>query len=158
MAPYVSVHNALNGTIGATIVFQNANVNVRSASYEGDTSGTGNLIVGWDDSGTGSRTGSDNLVCGDWNSFPTWGCFVAGEYNSVGGVCASVSGGEQNSASDQGASVSGGLWNTASGSCASVSGGEDNNASADISTVGGWEGITESTMYGWSAGGTCHTP
>jgi hypothetical protein len=111
LAPYVSVQGAMSGVNAPNIVFQGANVNVRSSGSEGDTNGTGNLIVGWDDE-PGSiamhRGGSNNLVCGDESNFPAVGCFVAGSENSVTGDFSSVSGGALNTASGRQSSVSGG--------------------------------------------------
>ena len=128
LAPYVSVQGAMNGVNGPNIVFQGANVNVRSTTNEWDGTGTGNLIVGWDEMGAGQRTGNNNLVCGDRNNFTSNGCFVAGYFNTV---------------SNNFASVSGGTINTASGQYASVSGGQQNTVNADC---------------GWSAGGSFHNP
>jgi uncharacterized coiled-coil protein SlyX len=73
LAPYVSLTTAaMNDVAGPNIVFQGVNVHVRSASGENDTSGLGNLIVGWDDQPIPVlklRTGSNNLVVGRFNSF-----------------------------------------------------------------------------------------
>jgi len=142
IAPYVSLNtSAINGVAGPNIVFQGSNVWVRSSTSEEDTTGTGNLIVGWDShlSGipSGYRTGSNNLVCGDHNGFTGYGGFVAGRYNKVSGAYASISGGTSNTASGDCASVSGGLGNFAIGSCASVSGGEHNDAEGGGSSVSG---------------------
>jgi hypothetical protein len=170
LAPFVSLTGStLNGVSGPNIVFQGANVTVRSSNYEDDGSGTGNLIVGWDDEPGGTlpshfRDGDNNLVCGDWNNFIGTGGFVAGSDNTLNYNFDSVSGGEYNTAgyasfSDglgvQGgpcASVSGGDANTASGGDASVSGGQGNTASGDEANVSGGQSLNESTMYGWMAG------
>ena len=49
---YLSLdESAENGVIGPNIVFQGANVHVRSTTSDGDGTGTGNLIVGWDELG-----------------------------------------------------------------------------------------------------------
>ena len=144
LAPYVSVNQSpMNGVAAPNIVFQGANVHVRSGNLEEDTTGTGNLIVGWDEWGYGARTGNNNLVCGNFNTFTANGCFIAGVWNTVGGLYSSVSGGQQNTASINNASVSGGRLNTASGYFSSVSGGNS---------------VTEGSDFGWSAGGSFHNP
>ena len=188
--PYVKVTKAtVNGVKGPNIILQGVNLQIRSATAESDTSGLGNLIVGWDDEpATTQRSGSNNLVCGDYNSFASYGCFLAGFFNAVSGIgasvsggadnlasnaCASVSGGEGNQATGYEASVSGGENNRATGSeasvsggeinhasnvCASVSGGESNQATADWASVSGGGSVAENTAEGWSAGGTFHNP
>ena len=133
--PYLSVtavgpSGAVNGVIGPNIVFKGANLQIKSPTSESDTSGTGNLIVGWDDNPysppSGYRSGSNNLVCGDNQTFTSWGGFVAGL---------------DNKAFAPGASVSGGDANTASGGYASVSGGQS---------------LTESHFWGWATSGYEH--
>ena len=137
--PYVKVTKAtVSGVKGPNIILSGVNLQVRSATAEDDTSGLGNLIVGWDDNppsfSSGYRSGSNNLVCGDYNSFISYGGFLAGELNTVSGIYASVSGGGQNQATNSFASVSGGTMNQATGTYASVSGGG---------------GITEAATEGW---------
>jgi hypothetical protein len=169
LAPYVSVtQTAINGVKGPNLVFKGCNLQIKSPTGQTDTSGLGNLIVGWDDSPpsmpSGYRTGSNNLVCGDLNGFTSHGGFVAGGANNVTGlstsVCGgsgntasgyqtSVSGGENNVASDYHASVSGGLNNSATGYDALVSGGYGNTASGTEASVSGGNGITASATYGW---------
>ena len=154
--PYVKVTKAtVDGLKGPTIVLSGVNLQIRSATAENDTSGLGNLIVGWDDvpTTTTQRGGSNNLVCGDENNFISKGCFVAGFLNTVSGLCASVSGGEANQATDSGSSVCGGQENQAAYSCASVSGGVSNQAGGDDASVSGGNAVTEDFPYGW-AGGT----
>ena len=117
--PYVTVSAAaINGMVGPTVVLQGVNLQVRSTTSEGDTSGLGNLIVGWNDSPstvpTPFRTGSNNLVVGDVNNFTSYGGFAAGLLSSVTAPYASVSGGSSNTASGYASSVSGGLGITAS--------------------------------------------
>jgi hypothetical protein len=176
IAPYVSLRTgAMNGVVGPSIVFQGANVHVRSTSAENDNSGLGNLIVGWDDPPLSPpapfRSGSNNLIAGDYNNFTSFGGFVTGFHNKVSAIYASVSGGEYNTSSYDyasvsgyvntanraSASVSGGTFNTASGDGASVSGGSGNTASGNISSVSGGDSITLPTTGGWQAG-TVHSP
>jgi hypothetical protein len=177
LAPYVSVTgNSLDGVVGPNIVFQGANLHVRSSASETDSSGLGNLIVGWNQvpgsAPSGYRSGSNNLVCGDRNSFPANGCFLAGYDNTASAGYASVSGGTDNTASAGWASVSGGTSNTASSGFSSVSGGSGNTASGGFSSVsggsgnkatGGWatvsggSNLTQGNAWGWS-GGSYSTP
>jgi hypothetical protein len=166
-----------NGLVGPTIVLQGCNLQIKSPTSESDGSGLGNLIVGWNDPPPGPvegyRSGSNNLVCGDENSFFGHGGFVAGLDNTVSRFWASVSGGCANAAVNDGSSVGGGISNSASGEDASVFGGDENTASGMYSTVCGGEGniasaghttvtgangVTESTACGWSAGGDFHNP
>jgi hypothetical protein len=106
--------------------------------------GLGNLIVGYneprpEEAGFGPpiRTGSHNVVVGQFNNFSRFGGLVGGLFNTISGEFASVSGGSGNTASGSAASVSGGQDNTASGILASVSGGISNAASGNVSSVSG---------------------
>jgi hypothetical protein len=104
------------------------------------TNGLGNLIVGYNEIDAFSpsqRGGSHNLVIGNFNSYSSYGGFVAGQLNSIIAPFAAVSGGTKNTASSQFASVSGGFANFATGIDASVSGGSDNTASGEASSVSG---------------------
>jgi hypothetical protein len=162
LAPYVSVTTAaLNGVTGPNIVFQGCNLLVRSTTNEYDSSGLGNLIVGWDSAPSTLpspyRSGSNNLVVGDQNNFTSSGCLVAGDANTVSGIDATVTGGTSNQATTNDASVSGGQHNTASAWWSSVSGGENNVAGgwyASISGGGMALGITVNETCGWAAGGS----
>ena len=138
--------SAENGVNGPNIVFKGANLHVESATNEYDSTGTGNLIVGWDETTAGAvRSGSNNLVCGNMNSFSSYGGFVDGLTNSIEGTYASVSGGANN---------------VAEGSYSSVSGGHANGAQSLGATVSGGNGVVlnSATIYAWSAGGTFHNP
>src|ERR1035437_5691368 len=82
LAPYVSLtKTAINGVKGPNVVFHGVNLQIRSKNAEGDTSGLGNLIVGWDEvpdqPPAPFRNGSNNLVVGGLNNFTSFGCFVA---------------------------------------------------------------------------------
>ena len=139
LAPYVSLdRSAVNGVAGPNVVFRGCNLQVKSKTGETDTTGTGNLIVGWDDNPSstpsGYRSGCNNLVCGNRQIFTTFGCFLAGG---------------DNTASASLAAVSGGLYNTASNSEATVSGGANNVASGYLSVVSGGNGIAASAINGW---------
>ena len=146
----------INNLAGPHVIFEAANVHVRSgsgltndgcfpdASRDPDfpncesLTGLGNLIVGYNEqlpsrSTRASRprevrTGSHNLVVGDFHSYSSFSGFVAGQTNRVTGPYASVSGGNANQASGDSSSVSGGFRNSASGQASSVSGGRDRDA------------------------------
>jgi hypothetical protein len=177
--PFVTVTaaggaGAINGVTGPSIVLQGCNLQLKSATAQDDTSGTGNLIVGWNrlptTVPTPFRSGSNNLIVGDQNNFTSFGCFLAGANNTAGGACASVSGGSGNTAAAFSSvsggsgntasgfgSVSGGTGNTANGGFSSVGGGAGNTAAAGFSTVSGGSGITNNNSFGWW-GGTYHSP
>ena len=178
LGTYVKVVDtgSINGLTGPHVIFEGANVHIRSGSgftddnttqaafgvsFFGDASGTGrgNLIIGYDEtsalSGTlssGPRTGSHNLVVGPVHTFSSWGGMVAGFKNAITGISSSVSGGEQNTASGQGSSVSGGALNTASGNASSVSGGGQNTASGGSSSVSGGSQRSATALFNWAAG------
>jgi hypothetical protein len=161
IAPYVTLdQDAIDGVAGPNIVFQGANVHVRSSSSDWDGSGLGNLIVGWDvppnSLPSPYRTGSNNLVVGEMNNFTSFSCFVDGYHNTVSGTTACITGGSYNTASGSCASVSGGVQNTASSDYASVSGGAGNTASAYASSVSGGQSLIEGYTDGWATNGYEH--
>ena len=154
------IRDEVNGVKGPHLIFEGANVHVRSGSYDtedkGSLSGLGNLIIGYNevpgDLNTGDRGGSHNLVVGSHHRFRSWGGLVAGYENTISGPYASVSGGGENEAKGEGASVSGGLDNTAIGDLSSVSGGGANVASGYRSSVSGGSS-NEATGDGASVSG-----
>jgi hypothetical protein len=175
LGPFVSVVSGLvDGVNGPHIYFTRANIHIVSGSGRtddnGNPSGLGNLIIGYDEDPNipltgdssdgllimqapgfptplvaGDRGGSHNLVIGGGNRFTqaAFGGLVAGERNTIKGFGASVSGGFNNTASDLFASVSGGVRNFASAQFDSVSGGGCNTAgpSSGASVSGGFENI-----------------
>ena len=119
----------MDGLAGPHWIIEGANVHVRSGSSTTDDNclvgdpgwpnceiltGLGNLIVGYNGRlrfrslVPEVRTGSYNLVVGDFHSYSSFGGFVAGEFNAITGAQASVSGGHRNLASGEVASASGG--------------------------------------------------
>jgi hypothetical protein len=157
LGPFVSVDpNPEIGVIGPNIIFSGANIHIVSGSGatddKGNTTGLGNLIIGYDEDpfnhltgddsdglpimqapgfptplNPGDRGGSHNLVIGGGNRFTGVGGFVAGERNTINGFGTSVSGGFNNTASGLFASVSGGVRNTADAQFSSISGGGFNS-------------------------------
>jgi hypothetical protein len=95
------------------------------------------------------KSGSHNLVVGDWHNYSQTGSVVFGWWNTVNQVATSVSGGTNNAASEYAASVTGGYRNTASGATASVSGGYANAAKQTADSVSG--GLANIASGGWSS-------
>ena len=155
-------------------------INVQIVNGTGDTqtiNGMGNLIVGYNRSSTGAficsigsadseaacvtiggvwaqshKSGSHNIVGGDFNSYSSWGGLVLGMENALSAPYAAIIAGARNHAGASFASVSGGSYNTASGIYSSVSAGFANRASGDFSGVGGGTNRTAQTTHSWSAG------
>ena len=167
--PFVRVDpNPEIDVIGPNIIFSGVNIHIVSGSGvtndNGNPRGLGNLIIGYDESpdsmeggsplNSGDRGGSHNLVIGPFNRFTqaAFGGLVAGEFNTIQSLGASVTGGANNTASGSWASVSGGLGNTASGGFASASG-QGNTASGFEATVNGGLGNTASGFCASVSGG-----
>ena len=145
---------------GNHITFSGVNVQIVNGSGQtGVMTGTGNLIVGYNElRGSGDdRSGSHNIVVGRNHNYSYYGGLVVGYYNSLSGAFASVSGGRGNTASGSYASVSGGQGNTASGSYASVSGGSQNTASGAAASVSGGHSNSASEWYSSVSGGLSNT-
>jgi hypothetical protein len=133
----------VNG-LGSTDCFDEA----QSQEIPDCPNGVGNLIVGYNESrvpaGEDIRTGSHNIVVGQLHNFSRFGGLVVGDFNTISGDFASVSGGVGNTASFLFSSVSGGQQNTASGERSWVSGGFSNTASGAFASVSGGEFNTAS--------------
>ena len=178
-----------------TVQFTGINVQVvNGTGFVESINGLGNLIVGYNQTSLSAtaacsngqysdqtscqnnggiwasnhRSGSHNLIVGAWNSYSSFGGFVAGQMNIVNGenavvsggynnragaMAASISGGGDNTASGVSSSISGGMDNTASAHYASVSGGRENNASGWYTSIsGGWENVASGTAASVSGG------
>jgi len=161
-----------------TVRFEGVNVQIvnGTGTTGGETSGTGNLIIGYNElrNGGNYRDGSHMLVSGEMNNYTSdsHGGMVVGSWNETSAPFASVSGGANNIASDafasvlggvantasgEASSVSGGGWNTASGDGASVSGGIQNRASGEVSSVSGGELNSATGMFASVSGGDSNT-
>lgn len=171
--------------VGTDTFFTGTNLHILNGlDYELSINGLGNLIVGYNLSRPGGdiRTGSHNIIAGDFNDYSSIGGVVVGVGNSIYGNYASVSGGYSNTATffassvsggagnaalGQGVSISGGVFNTAinflssisggfgntaSGDYSSISGGARNTASGESSSVSGGQSIPQALIYGWSGG------
>lgn len=108
-----------------------------SGSTDGAVNGTGNLIIGYNESSSDDRTGSHNLVVGGLHSFSSHSGIVVGQDSRISAPYASVSGGRYNEATAIGATVSGGVTNDATSQYATVSGGTENVANGQYSVVSG---------------------
>lgn len=120
--------------VGDNLVLSGQNFQVISGSgkTDGTINGTGNIIIGYNESNSGQdkKTGSHNLVIGRYHSYPTYGGIIAGEDNEITGVVASVLGGANNSTDGDGAVVVGGQNNQADGETSVVVAGESNRITA----------------------------
>lgn len=139
-----------------SVVFDDVNVHVRSGegSTNADVNGRGNLIVGYDEAGSGTeKTGSHNLVLGRQNSYTSFGGFVGGERNTISGNYASVVSGADNEASGTASMVGAGFDNEADGFRSVVTGGWTNEVSGSWSVVSGGDGVSEGRDNYWRGGG-----
>jgi hypothetical protein len=155
-------------------------VNVQIVNGTGDTqsvNGMGNLIVGYNRPGSGGyscslgvagsesdcmssggmwaqshKSGSHNIVGGDFNSYSSWGGLVLGFENALSAPYAAVIAGARNRAGASFASISGGSYNTASGIYSVVGAGFSNRAMGDFSSVGGGSNRTSPNAHDWAAG------
>lgn len=159
--------------IGTNIVLQNGlgstngNPGDPSSTSDAQVNGLGNLMIGYNASFGGPRSGSHNLVMGDYNDHTSFGAILAGRDNASTAPYASVLGGRSNDATAAWAVVLGGAFGLADGHTSSivggnanrtsaidavVCGGNFNHASARFATVGGGSGVEQATEFGWSAG------
>jgi len=141
-------------------------INVRVVNGVGNTdsvNGLGNVIIGYDEAGSGAiyacddglfqdrtsceangklwsndnKTGSHYLVLGHNNNYTSYAGMVAGRYNYVNNFYSTVSGGTENVSSGEFSSISGGRQGKASGPRSMVSGGYRSTASGGSSSVNG---------------------
>ncbi|PYO45227.1 MAG: hypothetical protein DMD33_00180 [Gemmatimonadetes bacterium] len=141
--------------VGTDLLVTGCNLNVRSGSGStgGAVNGKGNLIIGYNE-GSGTRTGSHNVIVGPNHSWTSFAGIVAGSQNTISAAFASVTGGYRNTASGYGSSVSGGQGNEASGYFSSVSGGRRSVASGYAASVsGGYENQATGNSASVSGGG-----
>jgi hypothetical protein len=161
-----------------TVLFNGINVQiVNGTGATQNTNGLGNLILGYNRprstppvcslgffateaeclarGGVWARShksGSHNLVAGDFNAYSSWGGAIFGLENAITAPYATVVGGAGNSALGDLSTVGGGSLNTASGMYGSVNGGLSNTASGAFSTVGGGNTRAATGSHGWTAG------
>jgi hypothetical protein len=161
-----------------TALFRGVNVQIVNGSGDTQTAnGLGNLIVGYNRPSAGSfvcslgifaaesectgsggvwarshKSGSHNIVAGDFNSYSSWGGLVLGVENAIAAPFATVLNGARNRAGGNFASVSGGSYNAAGGIYGSVTGGFGNIASGAFATIGGGSQRTVAGSHDWAAG------
>ena len=162
-----------------TVLFNGINVQiVNGTGATQTTNGLGNLIIGYNRArtttpvcslgafateaecvargGTWARnhkSGSHNLVAGDYNAYSSWGGTVFGLENAATAPYAVVLGGAGNLAQGDLSSVTGGSLNTASGMYGSVTGGLGNTASGSFAALSGGNTRTAAGSHDWVAGG-----
>ncbi|MCP4136459.1 MAG: hypothetical protein GY754_36155 [bacterium] len=146
---------------GDTIVFSGVNVQILNGtgSTDGEVNGLGNLVIGYNESRTygNDRTGSHNMVVGQYNNFLSYGGIAAGYYNTISGWFSCVSGGSYNNSGGNFSSVSGGSYNTADGYSSGVSGGMNNTASGMHSSVSGGSRNSAVNLHSSVSGGVYNT-
>jgi hypothetical protein len=98
------------------------------------------------------KSGSHNLVGGDYNAYSSWGGLVFGLENAIAAPYAAIGGGAGNVALGDLSAVAGGSMNAASGMYAVVNGGLSNAASGAFASVGGGSARQASDPYRWAAG------
>jgi len=159
-------------------LFRGINVQIVNGTGETQTAnGLGNLIIGYNRPSAGSfvcslgvadsdaacrggggawaqshKTGSHNIVGGDFNSYSNWGGIVFGLENAISAPNAVVLSGARNKAGGSMASITGGSYNTASGIYSTVNGGVGNRASGDFSAVAGGTQRSVTGPHDWAAG------
>lgn len=146
---------------GDNLVLTGMNLQVVSGSgtTQGAVNGTGNVIIGYNESNSNNddRDGSHNLVIGRYHSYSNYGGLVAGEDNEISGKVATVLGGAQNLASGDGSVVVSGEDNWASASTSVVLAGELNRAGGrSCSVLSGVNNLC-SGVQSSVAGGTKNT-
>ena len=139
--PYVTVDDDNN------IYITGANLHIRSGSgsTNGEINGLGNLIIGYNESQSNTRTGSHNVVVGPYHSYSSYGAFIAGRKNEVSGNYSSILGGFNGVVSGDYSTISGGANGIVSGAASSISGGSDG-------TVSGLYSIISGGAYGTASG------
>ena len=144
--------------VGEDAVFEDCNVQiVNGTGSTASTTGTGNLIVGYNADNGDTRTGSHNIIVGDNHTYSSYGGLVPGNDNTISNAYASVSGGSGDTASGPTSSVSGGQGNQASGNNTSVSGGNGNQAIGNNASVNGGNQNVASGASSSVNGGTNNT-
>jgi hypothetical protein len=146
---------------GTDVVFSGVNVHVRSGTGktddDGDLTGLGNLIIGYnvDGSKADDRSGSHNIVVGDYHTYSGYSGIVTGSDNTISANNNAAVGGYQNTASGPSAATFGGNDNVAAGSSDVVLGGYESETSSENghSLVAGGRGNYASGISATVVGG-----
>ena len=119
-------------------LIQFSGINLQVVNGEGAESklnGTGNLIIGYDET-PGKQTGSHNLLLGGpGQSDTSYGGIVGGHNNSISGSYASVLGGQYSTAAGYASTITGGYANKTSTNNSTISGGCSNLAGTGTLTI-----------------------
>jgi hypothetical protein len=141
---------------GCNMIVNNGSGNTTAIVTNAAGDGLGNLLIGYNalrGSNQDIRTGSHNLIMGEFNNYSSFGGIVAGAFNMSSGQYASVIGGISNIASGQFASVTGGQSNVASGHGSVVTSGGGNTASGNgASVIGGSSNVASGSNTSVSGG------
>jgi len=161
-----------------TAVFRGINVQIVNGMGETQTvNGTGNLIVGYNRPSAGSfvcslgsadsasacaadggvwaqghKSGSHNIIGGDFNSYSSWGGLVLGLENATSAPYTAVLGGARNRAAGPLATVGGGSSNTASGVFSNDRATTENQATGESAAVSGGAKRSAHGLSEWAAG------
>jgi hypothetical protein len=138
-----------------TVQISGANFQIIDGSgTETTLNGTGNLILGYDET-PGKQTGSHNLLLGGpSNSYTSYGSIVVGHANTSSNGYASILGGTENTASGYTSTIVGGRSNKTSANLATVSGGCSNLAGTGTLTISATCTETHAGFYASVLGGT----
>jgi hypothetical protein len=177
---------------GDTLVLTGVNLQiVNGLGSTATENGTGNLVLGYNEAREFrlevDRTGSHNVVIGEWHNYGGHSGLVSGWFNTLLGDygaalgfrnsalgdgatvsggndnraignLSSVAGGIRNSAEGLGAAVIGGDSNFARGPQTTITGGASNLATAFLGVIGGGRGLLMDVDGGWAAGGSYPVP
>lgn len=166
VASALAADTIYSNTSGCSLVAEGTELYVRGCNLHiengaGSTytnNGLGNVVLGYGAAdSTDARTGSHNLVVGDYHSHSASGNVVAGYDNSITGYAASVTGGRQNTATANYTAVLGGRQNNAGKVYATVAGGRSNVASGQYAQIAGGYANRASGTYSAIAGGNTIT-
>jgi hypothetical protein len=116
--------------VGDNLVLTGMNFQVVSGSgdTDGDTNGTGNIVIGYDESDDNNdqKDGSHNLIIGRFHSYEGYGGIVAGEDNEVTGASSSILGGTRNEVSGDGSVIVSGRESRVEADTSVIVAGENN--------------------------------
>lgn len=130
-----------------SVVFTGVNVQIRNGAgaTDGDTDGTGNLIIGWNESDEDDgRTGSHNLIVGSHHDWTGHSGIATGVDHDLLTDAGATLGGEGNAVSGHGAVLIGGQDNEADGPGSVGVGGAENRLAGELSsTIGGYRNDAE---------------
>ena len=182
LAPYVTVDttSTLQGVTPPHVIFEGANIHVRSGSesttdgmtqssfnsYQYDANpagltGLGNLIIGYNESPSGlksgERSGSHNLVVGIGHRYSGVGGLIAGRGHEVSSHFGAVIGGADNKVTIEYGAIVGGWENHVDGDAlglfSTIVGGRDNFADSVAAVVVGGEFNRAEGVYAGVFGG-----